>query len=71
MAKPETPKSAATLRAEQKADKARIDLLRKLIQDEKKARSQLSFLDRARDAHSKKIREYEAELRTLKSKKYG
>ena len=71
MAKPETPKSAATVRAEQKADKARIDLLEKLIQDEKKARSQLSIFDRKRDAHSKKIREYEAELRTLRSKKYG
>ena len=71
MAKPETPKSAATVRAEQKADKARIDLLKRLIQDEKKARSPLRVLDRERDAHRKKIREYEAELRTLKSKKYS
>ena len=71
MAKPETPKSAATLRAARKAGKAQIDLLEKLIQDEKKARSQLSIFDRKRDAHSKKIREYEAKLRKLKSMRYG
>ena len=71
MAKPETPKSAATIRAEQKADKARIDLLKRLIQDEKKARRGTTLLGAAGPAHSKKIREYEAELRILKSKKYG
>ena len=71
MAEPETPKSRGTIRAEQRADKARIDLLKKLIQDEKNARSRLSIWDRERDAHSKKIREYRAKLRTLKSMMQG
>jgi hypothetical protein len=45
--------------------------LKRLSQDEKKARRGTTFLGAAGPAHSKKIREYEAELRTLKSKKYG
>ena len=67
----QTPKSAATVRAERKADQARIALLKRQKQDEKEARNKQSWRGRQWLAHDKKMHEYDAELRTLKNKKYG
>ncbi len=71
MADSQTPKPAATVRAERKADQARIALLKRLKQDEKEARGKQSWRDRQWLSHNKKMREYDAELRTLKNKRYG
>ena len=72
MAKPdETPKSAATMRLERKADKARIALLTRQLREEKEGRRKARWFSSERRAHDKKVREIEPELRTLKNKKYG
>ena len=71
MAKPETPKSRATIRAEQRADKARITFLKRQWQDEKRARGEYGWRTPKWLVHHRKMDEIDAELRTLRSKKYG
>jgi len=71
MAESQTPKSAATIRAERKADQVRIALLRRLKQDEKEARNKQSWRGRQWLVHDKKMHEYDVELRMLKNKRYG
>jgi hypothetical protein len=68
MAEPQTPTSAATRRAERKADKARIALLERQLREEKKARRDAKWFSSERRSHDKKVREIEPELRKLKSK---
>ena len=84
MAKPETPKSAATLRAERdaqkkadvaakakrnatekqrQADRAKADALQKELRDAR-------WFSAERAALTRKLREIEAGLRTLRGKKY-
>jgi hypothetical protein len=83
MAVADAPKSPATLRAERAAekarraakdkeraaDRARIELLKRQKADEKRIRDGLKWGPEW-SARSKKIREYDAELRTLRNKKY-
>ena len=76
MAKPDTPKSPATLRAERaakdkerKADRAKADLLKRRREDEKRERDKLKW-GREWKAHDNKMRELDAELRALRKKTY-
>jgi hypothetical protein len=71
MAESQTPKSAATVRAERRADRARIVFLKRQKQDEKEARGRQKWRSREWLAHDKQMRETDAELRKLKTKKYS
>jgi hypothetical protein len=91
MAKPETPKSAATLRAERdaqkeadvaakakrnatekqrQADRAKADALQKEQRDVKRELRDARWFSAKRAALTRKLREIEAGLRTLRGKKY-